>query len=170
MKRDNDFTQRNPSTALLVAGSDSEELRDDIRNENSRHSDGIRRIHEGLKSDSGTTNRGYFSPTWDMEKGTETLDKQQEGDGSYQLRSIQLRINLQRATDESDPHQVRQHYRKALSRLNTQGDYSVKKEIFIALCQTWQITPIRNLFATGENKLVNRFVAIGEGEGEKEAE
>ncbi|KAA6381771.1 MAG: hypothetical protein EZS28_022701 [Streblomastix strix] len=49
----------------------------------------------------------------------------------------------------------------ALSRLSTQGDYSVKKQIFIALCQAWQILPTLDLFATGENKLMNRFVAIG---------
>ncbi|KAA6376138.1 MAG: putative Transposon Ty3-I Gag-Pol polyprotein [Streblomastix strix] len=52
----------------------------------------------------------------------------------------------------------------ALSRLNTQGDYSVKIEIFKALCQAWQIIPTLDLFATGENKLVDRFVAIGEEE------
>ncbi|KAA6379279.1 MAG: hypothetical protein EZS28_025194 [Streblomastix strix] len=52
----------------------------------------------------------------------------------------------------------------ALSRLCTQGDYSVKKEIFIALCQAWQIVPTLDLFATGENKLVDRFVTIGEVE------
>ncbi|KAA6394108.1 MAG: putative Transposon Ty3-I Gag-Pol polyprotein [Streblomastix strix] len=52
----------------------------------------------------------------------------------------------------------------ALSRLSTQGDYSVKKEIFIALCQVREIIPTLDLFATGENKLVDRFVAIGEEE------
>ncbi|KAA6352890.1 MAG: hypothetical protein EZS28_051583 [Streblomastix strix] len=52
----------------------------------------------------------------------------------------------------------------ALSRLSTQGDYSVKKEIFIALCQAQQIIPTLDLFATGENKLVDRFMAIGEEE------
>ncbi|KAA6367908.1 MAG: hypothetical protein EZS28_036566 [Streblomastix strix] len=52
----------------------------------------------------------------------------------------------------------------ALSRLSTQGDYSVKNEIFRALCQAWQITPTLDLFATEENKLVDRFVAIGEEE------
>ncbi|KAA6361947.1 MAG: hypothetical protein EZS28_042526, partial [Streblomastix strix] len=54
----------------------------------------------------------------------------------------------------------------ALSSLSTQGDYSVKKEIFKALCQVWQIIPTLDLFATGKNKLVNRFVAIGEEETE----
>ncbi|KAA6359252.1 MAG: hypothetical protein EZS28_045222, partial [Streblomastix strix] len=39
----------------------------------------------------------------------------------------------------------------ALSRLSTQGDYSVKKEIFIALCQAWQIIPTLDLLVTGEN-------------------
>ncbi|KAA6369948.1 MAG: hypothetical protein EZS28_034527, partial [Streblomastix strix] len=52
----------------------------------------------------------------------------------------------------------------ALSRLSTQGDYSVKKEIFVALRQAWQIIPTLDLFATGENKLVDRFMAIGEEE------
>ncbi|KAA6327672.1 MAG: hypothetical protein EZS28_053798, partial [Streblomastix strix] len=44
----------------------------------------------------------------------------------------------------------------AFSRLSTQGDYSVKKEIFIALCQAWEIIPTLDLFVTGENKLVDR--------------
>ncbi|KAA6398791.1 MAG: hypothetical protein EZS28_005678 [Streblomastix strix] len=38
---------------------------------------------------------------------------------------------------------------KALSRLCTQGDYSVKKEIFTAQCQAWQIIPTLYLFSTG---------------------
>ncbi|KAA6368316.1 MAG: hypothetical protein EZS28_036157 [Streblomastix strix] len=46
-----------------------------------------------------------------MEQGTEEVDKQQEGDGSHILRSIPLRISLQRAADQSDPHQVRMLYR-----------------------------------------------------------
>ncbi|KAA6308868.1 MAG: hypothetical protein EZS28_056612, partial [Streblomastix strix] len=49
-----------------------------------------------------------------------------------------------------------------LSKLSTLGDYSVKKKLFITLCQAWQIIPILDLFATGENNLVDRFVAIGE--------
>ncbi|KAA6404284.1 MAG: hypothetical protein EZS28_000193 [Streblomastix strix] len=52
----------------------------------------------------------------------------------------------------------------ALSRLSTQGDYSLKKEIFIALYQAWEIIPTLDLFAIGKNKLVDRFVAIGEEE------
>ncbi|KAA6361623.1 MAG: hypothetical protein EZS28_042849, partial [Streblomastix strix] len=71
MEREYDSNQRNPSRALLLARSDNEELRYDSRSENSRSSDGIRRIPEGLGSDSGTTNRRYFSPTWRMEQGTE---------------------------------------------------------------------------------------------------
>ncbi|KAA6397539.1 MAG: hypothetical protein EZS28_006931 [Streblomastix strix] len=58
----------------------------------------------------------------------------------------------------------------ALSRLSTQGDYTVKKEIFRALCQIWQTIPTLDLFATGENKLVDRFMAIGEEEEEEEEE
>ncbi|KAA6385916.1 MAG: hypothetical protein EZS28_018556, partial [Streblomastix strix] len=79
--------------------------------ENSRGSKGIRRIPERLRSDSGTTNRRDFSPTWRMEQGTEEVDKQQEGDGSHILRTIPLQISLQRAANQSDPHQVRQLYR-----------------------------------------------------------
>ncbi|KAA6311522.1 MAG: hypothetical protein EZS28_056110, partial [Streblomastix strix] len=75
MEREYDSTQRNPSKALLVVGSDSEKQRDDIRSDNSRGSDGIRRIPKGLGSDSGTVNRRYFSPTWRMEQGTEEMDK-----------------------------------------------------------------------------------------------
>ncbi|KAA6368764.1 MAG: putative reverse transcriptase, partial [Streblomastix strix] len=90
---------------------------------NSGGSYGIRRISEGLWSDSGTTNRRYFSPTWRKEQITEEVDKQQEGDGSHILRSIQLRISLQRAANQNDPHQVRQLYRnirfnKTKSRIN----------------------------------------------------
>ncbi|KAA6368915.1 MAG: hypothetical protein EZS28_035557 [Streblomastix strix] len=57
-----------------------------------------------------------------------------------------------------------------LSRLCTQGDYTVKKDILIVLCQAWQISPTLDLFATGENKLEDRFTAIGEEEEEEEAE
>ncbi|KAA6380588.1 MAG: hypothetical protein EZS28_023885 [Streblomastix strix] len=197
---------------LFVAGSDNVELSDDFRSESSRSSNGIRRISEGLESDSGTTNRGYFNPTWRMEHRIEERDKQQEGDGSHILRAILLWINLQRAADQSDPHQVRHLYRsvrfsktksklnsscrseensqarttfentnsdstysrnlkqdnRCISRLSTHGDYQIKKEIFIALCQAWEITPTLDLFATGENKLVDRFVAIGEKEEEAE--
>ncbi|KAA6371314.1 MAG: hypothetical protein EZS28_033156, partial [Streblomastix strix] len=51
------------------------------------------------------------------------MDKQQEGDGSHILRSIPLRISLQRAANQSDSHQVRQLYRsirfiKTKSRVN----------------------------------------------------
>ncbi|KAA6354054.1 MAG: hypothetical protein EZS28_050419, partial [Streblomastix strix] len=105
MEREYESTQRNPSRALLVIVSDSEEQRDEIRSENFRGSDGIGRISKGLGSDSGTVNRRYFSPTWRMEQGTEEMDKQQEGDESHILRTIPLRISLQRAADQSDPHQ-----------------------------------------------------------------
>ncbi|KAA6388978.1 MAG: hypothetical protein EZS28_015497 [Streblomastix strix] len=111
MEREYDSTQRNPSRALLVVGSDSEELRDDIKSENSRGNDGIGSIPEGMGSDSGTTNRRYFSPTWRIEQGTEAMDMQQEGDGSHILRTIPLRISPQRAAYQSDPHQIRQLYR-----------------------------------------------------------
>ncbi|KAA6374273.1 MAG: hypothetical protein EZS28_030199 [Streblomastix strix] len=57
---------------------------------------------------------------------------------------------------------------RCISRLSTKGDYQIKKEIFIALCQVWEIIPILDLFATGENKLMDRFVAIGEEEEEVE--
>ncbi|KAA6334223.1 MAG: hypothetical protein EZS28_053089, partial [Streblomastix strix] len=125
MEREYDSTQGNPSRALLVVGSDSEEQRNDIRSENSRGSDGIRRIPEGLGSDSGTVNRRYFSPTWRMEQGTEEMDKQQEGDGSHFLRSIPLRISLQRAANQSDPHQVRQLYRSIrFSKAKSRGNFS----------------------------------------------
>ncbi|KAA6387833.1 MAG: putative Transposon Ty3-G Gag-Pol polyprotein [Streblomastix strix] len=124
MEREYDSTQRNTSRALLVVGSDSEELRDDIKIENSRGSNRIRRISEKLESDSGTTNRGQFSPTWRMDHATEILDKQQERDGSHILRAIPLRINLQSAADQGDPHQIRQHYlsirfSKTKSRINS---------------------------------------------------
>ncbi|KAA6388582.1 MAG: hypothetical protein EZS28_015892 [Streblomastix strix] len=118
------FTQAKSSRAILVAQSDNEELRDDSRSESSRGSNSIRRISVRLRSDSGTTNRGCISTTWRMEHGTETLDNQQEGYVCYILRAIQLRINLQRAADQSDPHQVRQLYcsirfNKTKSRINS---------------------------------------------------
>ncbi|KAA6402487.1 MAG: hypothetical protein EZS28_001984 [Streblomastix strix] len=49
-------------------------------------------------------------------------------------------------------------------RLSTQADYSVKKEVFISQCQVWEIISTLDLFATRENKLMDRFVAIGEEE------
>ncbi|KAA6399028.1 MAG: hypothetical protein EZS28_005445 [Streblomastix strix] len=110
MEREYDSTQGNPLRTPMVIMSDNEGLRDDTRSENSRGSNGIRRISEGLGSDSGTTNRGYFSPTWRMEQGTQYADKLQQGDGSHIFRTIPLRINLQRAANQSDPHQVRQLY------------------------------------------------------------
>ncbi|KAA6361349.1 MAG: hypothetical protein EZS28_043124, partial [Streblomastix strix] len=193
----------------LVAGSDSEELRNDIRSENSRSSDGIRRIPEGLGSDSGTTNRRFFSPTWRMEQGTEEMDKQQEGDGSHiflglfrygqifkelQIKAILIKSDSSTAVQDLAKYRAGQtlvaevkkivklcqqqriqiqtqripgmsnKITDALSRLSTQGDYQVKKEILIALCQAWEITPTLDLFATEENKLMDRFVAIGEEE------
>ncbi|KAA6359907.1 MAG: hypothetical protein EZS28_044565, partial [Streblomastix strix] len=54
------------------------------------------------------------------------------------------------------------------SRLSTQGDYSVKQEIFRTLWQAWQVTPTLDLFAIEQNKLVDKFVAIGEEEEEAE--
>ncbi|KAA6362050.1 MAG: hypothetical protein EZS28_042423, partial [Streblomastix strix] len=129
MEREYDFTQGNPSRALLVVGSDSEELRDDTRSEDSRGSDGIRCIPERLGSDSGTSNRRYFSPTWRMKQGTEEMDKQQEGDGNHILRTIPLRISLQRSANQSDPHQVRQPYRSMrFSKTKSRGDSGSKSE------------------------------------------
>ncbi|KAA6393744.1 MAG: hypothetical protein EZS28_010734 [Streblomastix strix] len=110
MEREYDSTQGNLPRALLMARSGSKELRDDIRSENSRGNDGIGRISKGMGSDSGTVNRRYFSPTWRIEQGKEEMDKQQEGDGTYILRSIPQLISLQRAANQSDPHQVRQLY------------------------------------------------------------
>ncbi|KAA6372941.1 MAG: hypothetical protein EZS28_031534, partial [Streblomastix strix] len=123
MEREYDSTQENPSRTFLVAGSDSEELIDDFRSENSRSSNDIRSISERMGSDSGTINKGCFSLTWRMEQGTEPLDKQQEGDESHLLRTLPLRINLQRAANQKDPQQVRQlqfslRFNKADIRLN----------------------------------------------------
>ncbi|KAA6387631.1 MAG: hypothetical protein EZS28_016840 [Streblomastix strix] len=124
MEREYYSTQGNPSRTLLMAESDSEELIDYIRSENSRGSNGIRRLPERLGGDTGTTNRRYFSPTWRMEQGTEEVDKQQDGDDSHILRTIPLQISLQRAANQSDYHQVRQLYRsisfrKIKSRINS---------------------------------------------------
>ncbi|KAA6353969.1 MAG: hypothetical protein EZS28_050504, partial [Streblomastix strix] len=129
MEREYDSTQGNPSIVLLVVGTDSEELRFDIRNKYSRGLNGIRRIPERLGSDSGTTNRRDFSPTWRMEQGTEEVDKQQEGDGSHILRTIPLRISLQRAANQSDPHQVRQLYCSIrFSKTKSRGDSGCRSE------------------------------------------
>ncbi|KAA6402570.1 MAG: hypothetical protein EZS28_001900 [Streblomastix strix] len=76
----------------------------------------------------------------------------------------QLRIQAQIQLIPEVSHKITD----ALSRLSTQGDYSVKKEIFIALYQAWEITTILNLFATEKNKLEDRFVVIGEEEEEAE--
>ncbi|KAA6403395.1 MAG: hypothetical protein EZS28_001077 [Streblomastix strix] len=111
IEREYDSTQGNPSRALLVVVSDIEEQRDDSRSENTRGSNGIRRIPERLENDPGIINRRQFSPTWRMEQGTQEMGKQQEGDGNHILRTIPLRISLQRAANLSDQHQVRQLYR-----------------------------------------------------------
>ncbi|KAA6399272.1 MAG: hypothetical protein EZS28_005196 [Streblomastix strix] len=104
MEREQDSTKGNPSRTLLVAGRKSKELRDDFRSENYRGSDGIRRISEGLGSDSGTLNKELFCPTWRMDQRTKILDKHQKGDGSHKLRSILQRIILSRAADQNDAH------------------------------------------------------------------
>ncbi|KAA6389404.1 MAG: hypothetical protein EZS28_015077, partial [Streblomastix strix] len=89
---DNRQTEFSKSPMVI---SDSEELRDDFRSENCRGSNGIGRIPEGLRRESGSTNSGCLSPTWKMEQGSETFDKQKEEDGSHILRPIPSRINLQ---------------------------------------------------------------------------
>ncbi|KAA6395263.1 MAG: hypothetical protein EZS28_009208 [Streblomastix strix] len=188
MEREYDSTQINTSRALLVAGNDSEELRDDIRGEDSSGSDGIRRISKGMGSDSVTSNRGCFNPTWRMEYETEELQikaiviksdsstavqdlaKQRAG---YTLvaevkKIVKLFQHLKIQTQTRHIPRISKNITCALSRLSIQGDYQVNKEIFIALCQAWEITPTLDLFATGENKLVDRFVAIREEEEETE--
>ncbi|KAA6360968.1 MAG: hypothetical protein EZS28_043505, partial [Streblomastix strix] len=151
MDREYDFTQRNTSRSILVAGSDSEKLRDDIRSENSRSSNGIRCIPERLESDSGTSNRGYFSPTWRMEQGTEEVDKQQEGDGSHILRTKPLQISLQRAANQSDPHQVRQLYHSIrFSKTKIRRDSSSKSE---ENSQTMPTTENTNTYSTYSGNL-----------------
>ncbi|KAA6368500.1 MAG: hypothetical protein EZS28_035972, partial [Streblomastix strix] len=63
--------------------------------------------------------------TWRMEQRTEEVDKQQEGDGSHIFRTIPLRISLQRAANQSDPHQVRQLYRSIrFSKTKSKGNSS----------------------------------------------
>ncbi|KAA6373958.1 MAG: hypothetical protein EZS28_030514, partial [Streblomastix strix] len=138
-------------------------------------------------SDSGTTNMRHFSSTCRMEQGTEEVDKQQEGDESHilktsvmdkSLKSSRLKLSSQYQTalsqykiqqnkEQTQTRSIPGIYNKivdALSKLITKGDYSVKKEIFIALCQVQEMIPTLDLFATEENKLVDRFVAIGEEE------
>ncbi|KAA6384034.1 MAG: hypothetical protein EZS28_020443 [Streblomastix strix] len=46
----------------------------------------------------------------------------------------------------------------ALNRLNAQGYYSVKKEVFRALFLAWWITPTLDLFATGDKNSSNHIV------------
>ncbi|KAA6398402.1 MAG: hypothetical protein EZS28_006067 [Streblomastix strix] len=58
-----------------------------------------------------------------MEQGTEEVDKQQEGNGSLILRTIPLQISLQRAANQSDPHQVRMLYRSIrFNEIKSRGD------------------------------------------------
>ncbi|KAA6402659.1 MAG: hypothetical protein EZS28_001805, partial [Streblomastix strix] len=123
LERKYDITIGDSIRTLLVERNDIEEHGDDTGSEDSRSGDGINRISEGLGSDSGTTNRRYFSLTSRMEQGTEEVDMQQEGDGSHIFRTISLRIIIQRTADQCDPHQVRQPYRsirfsKTKSRIN----------------------------------------------------
>ncbi|KAA6358009.1 MAG: hypothetical protein EZS28_046465 [Streblomastix strix] len=136
MEREYDSTQGNPSRIFLVAGNDSEELIDDFRRENQRSSNGIRCISEVLRSGSGTTNMGYFSPICRIEQRTELQDKQQKGDGSLKNRAVPLRINLQRAANYRNPHQVRQlqfsiRFSKAESWLNTDSGSEANSQALI---------------------------------------
>ncbi|KAA6401377.1 MAG: hypothetical protein EZS28_003100, partial [Streblomastix strix] len=61
----------------------------------------------------------------------------------------QLRIHTQTQHSPGKSNNITD----ALSRLSTQGDYSVKIEIFIALCQAWQIILTLDLFATGGKQI-----------------
>ncbi|KAA6369048.1 MAG: hypothetical protein EZS28_035426 [Streblomastix strix] len=130
--------------------SENKALSDDSRGENSRSSNGIKLISEGLGSDSGTSNRRYFSPTWRMEQGTEEVDKQQEGDESQILRSIPLRINLQRAADQSDPHQVRQLYRSIrFNKTKSRGNSSSGREENSQVMSTTENTKTDSTYSEG---------------------
>ncbi|KAA6389441.1 MAG: hypothetical protein EZS28_015031 [Streblomastix strix] len=66
-------------------------------------------------------------------------------------------------TDSTYSGNIKQDNRRT-KQVKYPGRLFRKKEIFIAMCQAWQITPTLDMFATGENKLLDRFVAIGEEE------
>ncbi|KAA6384813.1 MAG: hypothetical protein EZS28_019662 [Streblomastix strix] len=78
----------------------------------------------------------------------------------------QLKIQIQTQHVQGKSNNIA----NALCRLSTQGDYSVKKEIFQTFYQVCRIIPTLDLYATGENKLVDRFLAAEEGEEQVEAE
>ncbi|KAA6375751.1 MAG: hypothetical protein EZS28_028722 [Streblomastix strix] len=212
MEREYDSTQGNPSRALLVAVSDSDELRDDIRSENSRGSDGIRRISKGLGSDLElqTGDNLVQHREWNKDQKRWTSNKKEteaiylglfcyeqvfkelqikailiKSDSSTAIRDLAkqragqtlvaevkkiVKLNQQLKIQTQTQHipGISNKITQTLCRLSTQADYSIKKEIFIALCQAWKIIPTLDQFAIGENKLMNRYVARGEEDEEAE--
>ncbi|KAA6402780.1 MAG: hypothetical protein EZS28_001690 [Streblomastix strix] len=91
--------------------------------------------------------------------------------GLFRYRQVFKELQIKAILIRSDSSTAVQDFGKqkkagAFSRLSIQGDYSIKKEIFKNLCLAKQIAPTLDLFATGENKLVDRIVAKGEDEKE----
>ncbi|KAA6373127.1 MAG: hypothetical protein EZS28_031349 [Streblomastix strix] len=79
----------------------------------------------------------------------------------YQLQKIQTQIQHILGISTKIAYELR--------RLSTAGDYSVRKEIFQALCQAWRIIPTLALFEINEHKLMDRFAAVEQQEELKES-
>ncbi|KAA6368038.1 MAG: hypothetical protein EZS28_036435 [Streblomastix strix] len=95
----------------------------------------------------------------DSSTAVQDLAKQRAGETlvAEVKKIVKLCQQLKKQTQTQHIPGISNKITDALSRLSTQGDYSVKIEIFIALCQAWQIIPTLDLFATEENKLVETY-------------
>ncbi|KAA6369411.1 MAG: hypothetical protein EZS28_035064 [Streblomastix strix] len=141
-----------------MAKCDNEELRDDFRRESSRGSNGTRRISVKelqikailIKEDSSAA--------------VQDLAKQRAGQTQVaeEKKIVKLCQQLNKQTWTQHIPGILNMITDTLSRLSTQGDYSAKREIFTSLCQVWEIIPTQDLFATRKNRLMDRFMAIGE--------
>ncbi|KAA6400177.1 MAG: hypothetical protein EZS28_004295 [Streblomastix strix] len=99
-----------------------------------------------IKSDSSTTIQDLAKQIADQSLVTEVK------------KIVKLCQQLRIQTEIQHIQGVSNKITDTLSRLSTQGEYSIKKKIFTALCQAWQIILTLDLFATGENQLVDRFM------------
>ncbi|KAA6399056.1 MAG: hypothetical protein EZS28_005416 [Streblomastix strix] len=200
LERVYDITIEDPTRTILDARNSLDIREDDTGCERSRVNHNIIHFLKDLGSEFGIRNWRQPSASWRIEERFENMDRQQEGNGGYFFRSVQLLRNHQIAADQSDPNKVRQLYHSitycqiecrriirsgneedrwnlsitentntdstysgnieqdnnALSKLSTQGDYSVKKEVFIALCQAQEIIPTLDFkyLILGDNSLI----------------
>ncbi|KAA6399045.1 MAG: putative Transposon Ty3-G Gag-Pol polyprotein [Streblomastix strix] len=182
MEREYDTTQEDPTRTVFMVGGDSEERRNDSLNEDSRSDNKSQQTNNKKKMDAIYLGLFRYGKNFKdlqinaiLNKSScsiaiQDIVKQRTGEAlAAKVKKIvklcqQLKIQIQ-------THrflEVSNMKTNTLSRLSTQGYYSAKKEKFKDLCRAWQIIPKLDLFATEENKLVDRFVAIGEEDEEAE--